>query len=223
MDGTDLFIGAERILIVLLLHLPGLFAGFYVFSLFSGDFIINFLGFILSILSYMVCLSLVTIILYRLFTFSLKEGVYDFKSKEVFLWGSGTIVLEFYNKSFTNRIISSLHVFPHLFYKLLGAKISVSVKFGCNSLIIDPKFVEIGENTVVGGRSCVCPHFLYSDHLELKKIKVGRNCVVGGKSCLSPGCVMEDNSVLAVGSVLPVDGKISKREVWGGIPAKKLK
>jgi maltose O-acetyltransferase len=50
---------------------------------------------------------------------------------------------------------------------------------------------------------------------------VGANVWVGANCVLLPGVTIGDNSLIAAGSVVSHD--VPPNEIWGGVPAKKLK
>ena len=47
--------------------------------------------------------------------------------------------------------------------------------------------------------------------------------MIGSNSLISPGCKIGDDSVIATHAVLPKYTEVPPGEVWGGIPAKKIK
>ena len=50
---------------------------------------------------------------------------------------------------------------------------------------------------------------------------IGDNVWVGGNSVILPGASIGDNSIIAAGSV--VTGTVPANELWGGVPARKIK
>lgn len=52
-------------------------------------------------------------------------------------------------------------------------------------------------------------------------IDIGRNVWIGAGCVILPGTVIGDNSVIAAGSV--VRGTVPAGELWGGVPARKIK
>ena len=52
-------------------------------------------------------------------------------------------------------------------------------------------------------------------------VSIGANVWVGAGSVLLPGTTIGDNAVIAAGSV--VRGDVPSNEMWGGVPARKLK
>lgn len=49
------------------------------------------------------------------------------------------------------------------------------------------------------------------------------NVLIGMGSIVMDDCVVEENSIIGAGSVLTQGTKVKSGEVWGGIPARKLK
>ena len=52
-------------------------------------------------------------------------------------------------------------------------------------------------------------------------VTVGKNVWVGANCVLLPGTTIGDDAVIAAGSV--VRGAIPARELWGGVPARKIR
>jgi carbonic anhydrase/acetyltransferase-like protein (isoleucine patch superfamily) len=66
----------------------------------------------------------------------------------------------------------------------------------------------IGKNVVVGP-NCV-----------LRSCRIDDNVIIGAKSALMEGSIVEENAVLAPGSVLPPARRVPSGELWAGNPAK---
>jgi acetyltransferase-like isoleucine patch superfamily enzyme len=91
--------------------------------------------------------------------------------------------------------------------------------------------IRIGENSGVGQHNVLVAanHQLRPGELHLASpwdeertgVDIGRNVWVAAGCILLPGCVIGDNSVIAAGSV--VRGTVPSGEVWGGVPARKIK
>jgi carbonic anhydrase/acetyltransferase-like protein (isoleucine patch superfamily) len=54
----------------------------------------------------------------------------------------------------------------------------------------------------------------------LRSCRIGDNVIVGAKCSLMEGAFVEDNSILAPGSVLPPARRVPSGELWAGNPAK---
>jgi hypothetical protein len=121
------------------------------------------------------------------------------------------------------QILYHVHMYPlkALQLRLLGNKIGKNVTFG--GRVADACLFEIGDNSVVGGYCDILTHSIEHGKIIWKKVKIGNNCVLGQNSTILPGVVMEDGSMLGAMSLVTKGTRIRKGEVWGGVPAKKLK
>lgn len=107
------------------------------------------------------------------------------------------------------------------FHQLLGAK------FGAGSysagIILDPPYVEMGENSIIGFGAVVCSHALEGENVSFENIVIGSNVTIGLRSMIMPGVVIEDDAIVAAGALITKNTHIKSGEVWGGIPAKRIK
>lgn len=103
-----------------------------------------------------------------------------------------------------------------------------TVKSGGNLLlrgrILGPELLEFGDNVNIAQDSLIYTHIQETDGaITFKKVKIGKNCLIGIKSVIFPGVVIGDNSIIAAASVVPKDTEIPANEIWGGVPARKIK
>jgi len=91
--------------------------------------------------------------------------------------------------------------------------------------------IRIGARSAIS-QHCVlvaANHAIVANDLRVKSawdesrtgVNVGDNVWVGASCVLLPGTTIHDNSVIAAGSV--VRGSVPASELWGGVPARKLK
>ena len=59
------------------------------------------------------------------------------------------------------------------------------------------------------------------DEFEKAQVKIGNNVWIGANTVILQGVEIGDNSVVAAGAV--VTKNIASKEIWGGVPAKKIK
>lgn len=106
-------------------------------------------------------------------------------------------------------------------YRCLG------LRMGANSytagLIFDPLQVSIGSNTMIGFRAIVCPHINEAERLALYPIRIGNGVTIGAHAFLMAGTEVGDGAMVAVGSVVTKGTRIPPGEIWGGIPARRLR
>ena len=108
-----------------------------------------------------------------------------------------------------------------LIYSFLGAKIGKSVMVG--GKILEPPLVEIGDYTQLGEDSLVTAHTVEKGSVTLGRIRIGNNVTVGVKAVIFPGVEIGDNCIVAAGSIVTKNTRIPVNEIWGGIPAKRIK
>jgi maltose O-acetyltransferase len=130
-------------------------------------------------------------------------------------------------------------------FKYCGEKVSISpncsilnpggLEIGDGSLIADFTMVfagygvSIGKGTLISSNCGISSinHDLesrdrvHSDFVASKPVKIGDNVWIGMNVCVLPGVVIGNDAMIAAGSV--VTKEVPAGELWGGIPAKKLK
>jgi carbonic anhydrase/acetyltransferase-like protein (isoleucine patch superfamily) len=89
--------------------------------------------------------------------------------------------------------------------------------------ILEPWFIEINNNVVLGQNSVVTAHLFEDESLYLSKIILQENSTIGVFSVVTPGCVIGKDSVVAANSFVKKNTVIGDRQLWKGSPAKKDK
>ena len=105
-------------------------------------------------------------------------------------------------------------------FSLLGTKIGRCVMIG--GKILEPALVEIGDHTMLGEDTLLTAHAVEGNKVTLGRIKVGKGVTVGVKAVILPDVKIGDHSIVAAGAVVKKGTRILSREIWGGIPAKKI-
>lgn len=107
------------------------------------------------------------------------------------------------------------------FYMLLGAKMGKGVMVG--GKILEPPLVGIGDYTQIGEDALITAHGVAGGKVTLGRVKIGRHVTIGVKAIVLPGVTIGNNTIIAAGSVVVKNTRIPANEVWGGIPARKIK
>lgn len=100
--------------------------------------------------------------------------------------------------------------------------------FNHNCSITSLEEVIIGDNCMFGNNVVIVDH----NHLitnkkisckdfEKSKVKIGNGVWIGANTVILQGVKIGDNSVVAAGAIVTKD--IDSKEIWGGVPAKKIK
>ena len=109
------------------------------------------------------------------------------------------------------------------FYRtFFGMKIGKNVGFALiNPDYILPEAIEIGDNSAFGLQATLLTHEFTQDSQRFGKIKIGKNVLIGAFSTIRGGVKIGDNSTVAMCSFVNKD--IPPNELWGGVPAKRIK
>nr|WP_243748635.1 DapH/DapD/GlmU-related protein [Pseudomaricurvus alcaniphilus] len=105
--------------------------------------------------------------------------------------------------------------------KLFGASVGKDIALGGH--LVDPQLISIGDEAIIGQGSVVTAHTITSGKLILSPVFIHRNATVGVNAVVMSGVSIGEGSVVTAGSVVPPDTKIPAMELWGGMPAKKIK
>lgn len=105
--------------------------------------------------------------------------------------------------------------------KLFGARIGKKVALGGG--IADAPLVSVGDYSILGRNSAITAHAIVSGRIILRPVKIGERVTIGVNAVIWPGVEIGDGSIVAAGSIVKMDTRIPANELWGGMPAKKLK
>lgn len=169
-----------------------------------------------------ILLYLYAILAYRLFTalYPLLPGEIPAQSRQEFIYH---VHLLFFLILFYPIMRSGLMPVPLMsfFYGALGARI------GHNSysagILYDPLFITLGNNTLLGEGALLVPHAVEGKALAHQPIRLGSNVTIGAYAVVFGGVEIGDGAIVAAGSVVRKGERIGPGEVWGGMPARKLR
>jgi serine acetyltransferase len=148
----------------------------------------------------------------------LRPGTYPMGDPLFRWWKLFTVVYEFGR----GALLPFTSVFARpLVAKLFGAQIGHDIALGGH--LVDPQFIAIGDGAIVGQDAVITAHTITSGQLVLDPVRVGARATVGVKVVVMSGVWIGDGAVIAAGAVVPPGTQIPPGELWGGIPARKLK
>jgi acetyltransferase-like isoleucine patch superfamily enzyme len=108
-----------------------------------------------------------------------------------------------------------------LIYLALGAELGANT-YSAGALL-DPPLTRIGSNTIIGHDAVIFAHVIEGARLELKSVTIGNTVTIGAKAVVMAGVQIGDNAIVSTGAVVTKDTQIGAGEIWGGIPARRLK
>lgn len=162
------------------------------------------------------------LIVFRMFFifFPIKAGEIRADSREDFLSNIHICyLLVLFDPIFKNPLLPVFVTTP--LYQLLGAKIGKNTY--SNGVILDPYFVTVGNNTILGMECLLIPHALEGSRLAYYPIKIGDNVTIGTRAIIHAGVTIENGAIVGSGAVVTKNKHIGENEIWGGVPAKYIK
>lgn len=185
-------------------------------SLPLGDFRGVALVFMAIIVSYGYSFAIYRFFLYL---FPLKEGEIAEGSRNEFVYH---VYLLFYLALFYPLMRSGAVPVPllRLIYLALGARLGANTY--SSGIILDPPFINIGDNSIVGQYALLVPHVIEGKKLAHYPIHIGNNVTIGAHAVILAGVTIGDNAIVATGAIVPKGTSIGSGEVWAGVPAKHI-
>ena len=150
--------------------------------------------------------------------FPLRPGEYRMNDPHFTYWKFYTVVHEFGR----GALLPFTTVFAKpLVAMLFGARVGRNTAMG--GMLVDPPLISIGDFAIIGLDSAVVAHAITSGSIILKPVKIGHSATVGVHAVVMPGADIGDGAVVTAGSVVTMNTVVPPNELWGGIPAKKIK
>lgn len=108
-----------------------------------------------------------------------------------------------------------------LVYIALGARLGQNTYSG--GAILDPPLTRIGANTIIGHDAVLFSHAIEGTRLALHAVAIGDNVTIGAHSVIMAGVTIGDGAIVSAGAVVTKGTCIASGEVWGGVPARRLR
>ena len=108
-----------------------------------------------------------------------------------------------------------------LIYIALGAKLGPNTY--SSGTILDPPLTFIGSNTIIGQDAVVFSHVMEGRHLSHAATRIGHYVTIGANAVIMSGVTIGDGAIIAANALVLKDTKIPAGEVWGGVPARRLR
>lgn len=108
-----------------------------------------------------------------------------------------------------------------LVYLALGARLGANT-YSAGALL-DPPLTRIGSNTIIGHDAVIFAHVIEGSRLELKAVDIGNTVTIGAHAVVMAGVRIGDHAIVSTGAVVTKDTQIGAGEIWGGIPARRIR
>jgi len=108
-----------------------------------------------------------------------------------------------------------------LVYQALGTRMGRNTYSA--GVILDPPLTELGANCIIGHDAVLFAHAIEGRRFALARIRIGNNVTIGATAVVMSGVEIGDGAIVSAGAVVLKDSRIGPGEVWGGVPARRLK
>jgi acetyltransferase-like isoleucine patch superfamily enzyme len=177
---------------------------------------------VLVVVSTVVLVYLYALLVYRLFLYvlPLREGEVAPGSRHELV---ANVNILFYLLLFNSLVRTHFVPVPlmRLVYLALGARLGTNT-YSAGALL-DPPLTRIGSNTIIGHDAVIFAHVIEGARFELKAVVIGDTVTIGATAVVMAGVHIGDHAMVSAGAVVTKDTRIGAGEVWGGIPARRLK
>jgi carbonic anhydrase/acetyltransferase-like protein (isoleucine patch superfamily) len=171
------------------------------------------------VLGFYAALALLRVLIVR----RVAEGTCDLKGREALRWVLAQSYLLMVERSFLRGYVLELAPQRYLFYRMLGAKIDPTALFGGKATLTDPWALEIGARATIGAESFIAGHAVEGPKLTVRRVRIGEEATVGMRAVVMPGAEIGRGAIIAAGAVLAKNAVVPDGEVWGGVPAVRLR
>ena len=169
-----------------------------------------------------VCTYLSAFAVYRIFLrfFPLREGEIVAGSREEF---AAQVNFLFYLLLFNSLIRTHFIPVPllRLVYLALGARLGRNTYSA--GVLLDPPLTFAGDNCIIGHDAVLFAHVIEGSRFALEPVRLGNDVTIGATAVVMPGVTIGDGAIVSAGAVVPKGTRIGPGEVWGGVPARRLK
>lgn len=108
-----------------------------------------------------------------------------------------------------------------LIYQALGTRMGANTYSA--GVILDPPLTELGAHCIIGHDAVLFAHAIEGRRFALARIRIGDGVTIGAHAVIMSGVRIGDGAIVSAGAVVVKDSVIGPGEVWGGVPARRLK
>lgn len=189
--------------------------------------LVGFLGLgefraIAIVVAAVVFIYLAAFLVYRLFLrfFPLCEGEVMAGTRYEF---SAQVNILFYLLLFNSLIRTHFLPVPllRLVYLALGARLGRNTYSA--GVLLDPPLTIAGDNCIIGHDAVIIGHAIEGSRFSLAPVKMGNDVTIGATAVVMAGVTIGDGAIISAGAIVPKGTRIGAGEVWGGVPARRLK
>jgi acetyltransferase-like isoleucine patch superfamily enzyme len=169
-----------------------------------------------------VFIYLYAFVAYRLFLrwMPLQEGELAEGSRGEF---AAQVNILFYLLLFNSLIRTHFLPVPlvRLVYLALGARLGPNTYSA--GVLLDPPLTTFGRDCIIGHDACIYAHAIEGDRFALARVVAGDRVTIGATAVVMSDVHIGDDAIVSAGAVVLKGTRIGAGEVWGGVPARRLR
>lgn len=180
-------------------------------------------GILLELVAGVVCFYAVALAGYRivLWRFPLQEGLVTGGSAEFAYCTYMLLLILVFSPLVQILCVVLPFPFRRPLFQLLGTRAGKGTNFV--GIVVDPPLAEFGDNVAVGMDALISGHSAEGKNFVLARVRVGNRVTIGGRAIILPGVTIGDDAIVGAGAVVLKGTQIGARELWGGVPARRIK
>ena len=177
---------------------------------------------VITLLFTIITIYLYAFLVYRLFLhfIPLQEGLIEQGTRAEL---AAQVNILFYLILFNSLIRTNFIPVPlqRLIYLALGARLGENT-YSAGALL-DPPLTEIGNHCIIGHNAALFCHAIEGEHFALARIKIGNHVTIGAMAIVMADVCIGNHAIISAGAVVLKGSRIGEGEIWGGVPAKRIK
>jgi acetyltransferase-like isoleucine patch superfamily enzyme len=129
----------------------------------------------------------------------------------------------FYLLIFNTLVRSHLLPVPlmRLVYLALGARLGDNT-YSAGALL-DPPLFSAGANCIIGHDAVLFCHAIEGEQFSLAPVRLGDSVTIGACAIVMSDVEVGSGAIVSAGSVVRKGARIGAGEIWGGVPARRLR
>ncbi len=221
--------------------LPAVYLGAYVYECAKAPWALA-LVIPLCYFVYLLAYTIVNALFKRLLVGKLVCGDFDFMDSEAQRWRLNMLFTTT-SENFCIANIKLITVLKFLYFRLLGSRIDFITVYAINGGIYEPELISFGHRSLTGMQSIVSGHVAAGSvmNLSVGPVSIGEACIIGARSIILNGTKIGNEVVVGTGAIVGknvcmgdrsillnngclLDGTVvGPGEIWGCVPARKIK
>lgn len=127
----------------------------------------------------------------------------------------------FYLVRFTVLPFVTLTPFGVWFLRAMGMRMGRNPRI-TTEFFSDPCMITLGDDVAIGGSAHVFCHYGGAGHLVIAPVIIGSRATIGLKATIMGDVVVGEDATVLAHSVLMPGTRVGAREMWGGVPARRI-